>query len=90
VGGFGRGFGGGFGGGRGQDYSSPVASDGKLYFFSRAGKGTVLALGTEFDQLASNTFASDDEQFSATPAISNGELFVRSSRRLYCIAQTGQ
>ena len=35
---------GGFGGGgRGQDYSSPVAADGKLYFISRSGVATVLA-----------------------------------------------
>jgi outer membrane protein assembly factor BamB len=82
-GGFG---GGGFGGGGGQDYSSPVAAGGKLYFVTRAGIATVWTAGDTFEQLASNKFAGEGEQFSATPAISNGELFVRSNRRLYCIA----
>jgi outer membrane protein assembly factor BamB len=87
------GFGGGRGGGggmRGQDYSSPVAVADKLYFVSRSGVAHVLALGPEFRQLASNTFAEADEQFSASPAISDGELFIRSNRRLYCIAQLGE
>jgi outer membrane protein assembly factor BamB len=70
---------------RQQDYSSPVAADGKLYFVSRSGAGAVLALGPEFQQLASNSLGEEGEEFSATPAISNGELFVRSNRRLYCI-----
>lgn len=74
------------GGGRGgQDYSSPVAAGGKLYFVTRAGETIVLALGPEFKELARNRFGSDTGDFSATPAISNGELFIRSSERLYCV-----
>jgi outer membrane protein assembly factor BamB len=75
------------GGGRGgQDYSSPVVADGKLYFFTRAGDGYVLQLGKELVELARNRFASEDGDFSATPAISKGQLFIRSSKRLYCVA----
>jgi outer membrane protein assembly factor BamB len=82
-GGFGRG-GGGFGG---QDYASPVVADGKLYFVTRSGEVFVLALGPKFQQLARNRFESDGGDFSATPAVSNGELFIRSSRNLYCVAE---
>jgi len=80
--------GGGPGGGmRGQDYSSPVVADGKLYFVRRNGDAYVLALGREFKQLAVNKFASDDGDFSATPAMSDGAIFIRSSNKLYCVAQ---
>ena len=69
-----------------QSYSSVVAADGKLYFVTRQGLCYVLKLGPEFEQLAANTFGSDDGDFSATPAISDGELFFRSSKKLYCVS----
>lgn len=91
FGGGGGGFGGGSGGGRGgmrqQDYSSPVAADGKIFFVRRGGETYVLAPGREFKQLAVNKFASDDGDFSATPAVSDGELFIRSSNKLYCVGK---
>lgn len=78
---------GGRGGGmRGQDYSSPIVADGKLIFVRRGGDMYVLKLGREFEQLAANRFASDDGDFSASPAASDGELFIRSSNKLYCVA----
>lgn len=90
----GRGFGGGGpgggGGGRGgrggQDYSSPVAADGKLYYVSRGGDIHVLKLGDTFEKLATNRLTSDPEDFSGTPAISDGQIFIRSSRHLYCVS----
>lgn len=86
-GGFG---GGGFGGGRGgQDYSSPVLSGNHLIYMTRSGDGIVVKLGTEPEQIATNRFASDDSDFSATPAISDGELFIRSYRYLYCVGSGG-
>jgi hypothetical protein len=85
FGGFG-GFGGRGGGMRRQDYSSPVIADGKLYFVRRTGETYVLALGREFKQLAVNVFASDDGDFNATPAVSDGALVIRSSNKLYCVA----
>ncbi len=84
----GRGRGGRGGGGGGfmqQDYASPVAADGKLYFTRRNGEVYVFALGREFKQLAVNKFAGEDD-FSSTPAISDGQIFIRSSKKLYCVA----
>lgn len=86
----GQGGGGGFGGRRGgrmgsQDYSSAVSGDGKLYFISRGGDGYVLKIGPEFHQLSVNRVTADAEDFSATPAISHGCLFIRSSKHVYCI-----
>lgn len=74
------------GGFRNQSYASPVVAGGKLYFMGRSGDCFVLALGDEFEQLAVNSFG-DEADFSATPAISDGELFIRSSKRLYCVAE---
>ncbi len=83
--------GGGRRGGRGggfmnQSYSSPVTADGKLYFMTRAGLCYVFSLDGEFKQIAANKFGSDEGDFSATPAISGGELFIRSSKKLYCVS----
>ena len=87
--GSGRGFGGGgFGGGMGgQDYSSPVAAGDKLYYVFRSGEAVVLELGTDFRQVATNRLDAQGADFSATPAISDGELFIRSSKYLYCIGE---
>jgi outer membrane protein assembly factor BamB len=78
--------GGGRGGRGGQDYSSPVAADGKLYFVCRNGETHVVKLGDKFEQLATNRVTDDTEDFSASPAISDGALYIRSSRHLYCVA----
>ncbi len=75
-----------FGGGGGQDYSSPVVADGKMYYSTRGGDTYVVALGEKFEQLAKNRFDSDDGDFSATPAITDGQIFIRSSNTLYCVA----
>ncbi|HUY93354.1 MAG TPA: PQQ-binding-like beta-propeller repeat protein [Pirellulales bacterium] len=82
FGGFG-GFGGGMGG---QDYASPVVAGGMLYYVTRSGETIVTGLSDKFEQLASNRFASDAGDFSATPAIADGELLLRSSTHLYCVS----
>ena len=81
----GRGGRGGFGG---QDYSSPVLVNGTVYFVSRSGEVFVYATGPEFKLLGQNRFASDKGDFSSTPAISEGQLFIRSSNYLYCVANS--
>lgn len=86
-GGFGGQFGGGFGGGRGgSDYSSPVLGDGKIYYVTRGGEIHVIKAGEKFEQLATNRLTADAEDFSSTPAISNGQIFFRSNKNLYCVS----
>lgn len=68
-----------------QDYASPVAADGKMYFTRRNGEIYVYKLGREYEQLAINKF-SGEADYSATPAIVDGEIFIRSSKKLYCVA----
>lgn len=80
---------GGFGGRGAAVYASVVAADNKLYAVSRRNGTFVLAAKTQFEQLAHNRFESDDSDFNASPAISNGQLFLRSNKFLYCVAAAG-
>lgn len=66
-------------------YASAVAADGKLYAVTRRNGTFVLALGPEFKVLAHNRLESDDTDFNASPAVSSGQLLLRSNRSLYCI-----
>lgn len=75
------------GGRGGQDYSSPILADGKIYYARRSGEVYVVKVGDEFEQLAVNRFDSSEGDYHATPAVSDGELFIRSSRTIYCVAK---
>ena len=64
--------------------ASPVAGDGKIYFCDESGKTIVIATGTKaFRELARNQL---DDPIFASPAISQGRLFVRTAGHLYCIS----
>ncbi len=71
-------------------YASVVLADGKLYAVSRKSGTFVLAAKPEFEQLAHNQFTSDDSDFNGSPAISNGQIFLRSNKYLYCIESMSQ
>ncbi len=66
-------------------YASPVAIDGKLYMQTRNSGLFVLAAEPELKVLSQNKFESDSSVFNATPAVSGGQLFLRSYTHLYCI-----
>jgi outer membrane protein assembly factor BamB len=67
-------------------YASITIADGKLYVVTKKGGTIVLATGAKFEQLAKNTFT-DDSIFNGSPAISQGQLFLRSDKCLYCIGK---
>ncbi len=73
--------------GRGEIYASPVLADGQIYAVSRESGTFVLAARPKFEQLAHNDLSPDTSTFNATPAISRGQLLIRSDRFLYCIGQ---
>lgn len=74
--------------GRGKPvYASVVKAGDRLYAVSRKGGCYVLAAKPEFELLAHNQIASDDSDFHGTPALSDGQMFLRSNRFLYCIAE---
>ncbi|MBC8353218.1 MAG: PQQ-like beta-propeller repeat protein [Planctomycetes bacterium] len=63
-------------------YASPVATAGRIYFTDREGTTVVIRHGRELEVLAINKLA---EPMDASPAIVGNQLFLRTSRHLYCI-----
>jgi outer membrane protein assembly factor BamB len=66
--------------------ASPVGAAGKLYLASEDGEVTILKMGEKFEVLATNTLT--DQMFIASPVVAEGELFLRSQNRLYCISES--
>ena len=67
----------------GEYYASPVAADGRVYVANLEGKVTVLKSGGQWEVLAQNDL---QEEISATPALANGRLYVRTRGTVYCFA----
>ena len=65
----------------GEYYASPVAADGKLFLASGEGKMTVLKAAAEWEVLQVNDLG---EEIHATPALSDGRIYVRTHGSLYC------
>jgi outer membrane protein assembly factor BamB len=65
--------------------SSPVGANGRLYLASENDDVIVLKMGETFEVLATNTMP--DQVFIATPAITGGEIFLRSKTTLFCIGR---
>jgi outer membrane protein assembly factor BamB len=70
-------------------YASVVAADGKLYAVSRTSGTFVLPAKPEYSVLSKNDLG-DDSDFNASPAISDGQIFIRSNKALYCLGQKKQ
>lgn len=68
----------------GRFSASPLWADDRIYFLSEKGTTTVIADGAEFKVLAKNEL---NETCKASPAISQGNIFIRSEKNLYCIGQ---
>ena len=69
----------------GQYYASVQLIGNRLYAVSRFSGTYVLEATPELTEVAHNEL-SDKSDFSASPAVSNGQLFIRSDASLYCIA----
>jgi outer membrane protein assembly factor BamB len=63
--------------------ASPVGANGKLYLSSENEDVIVLRMGEKFEVLATNNMK--DQMFVASPAIGNGEIFLRGQHDLFCI-----
>ncbi len=68
-------------------YASALAVGDKVILVTRNGNSYILNGSAEFDQVAENKLENDEGPFNATPAISNGEVFMRSNKSLYCISK---
>jgi len=71
-------------GGAGGFTASPVAADGRLYFTGEESGVRVVKAGPKFELLAINPVG---ESCLATPAISDGLLFVRSEKHLIALGR---
>ena len=63
--------------------SSPVAAGGRLYITNEEGHTYVIQLGAEYKLLGENDLG---ETVMATPAISDGVLYIRGRSHLFAIA----
>jgi outer membrane protein assembly factor BamB len=70
-----------------NEYVSAVAAGDKVFALTRFDGLYVLAGGGKFQQLAHNEFAGDRSVFNASPAVSDGRLYLRSNAYLYCIGK---
>jgi outer membrane protein assembly factor BamB len=64
--------------------SSPVLADGRVYVTNEDGLTSVLKAGPKFEVLAENAL---DDYCLSSPAISEGQIFIRTTGRLWAIGQ---
>jgi outer membrane protein assembly factor BamB len=65
----------------GTYYASPVAAEDKVFVANTDGKITVLKASGAWEVLGVNDIG---EEVHATPALSDGRLYVRTRGSLYC------
>lgn len=64
-------------------FASPVAGDGKVFLVGQKGTLSVVTAEAEWKELASHALQSEEE-FWASPALSERAVFVRGTEALYC------
>jgi outer membrane protein assembly factor BamB len=64
-------------------FASPVGADGRVIVLGQDGGAVVLKHGPTYEVLATNKL---DDKFDASPALVDGEIFLRGYRYLYCVA----
>ena len=65
--------------------ASPAYADGNVYLLSKdGGTATVVTAGRKFEIVASNKL---DDTFAASPAFSEGRIYLRGYKSLYAIGK---
>jgi outer membrane protein assembly factor BamB len=67
--------------------SSPVLADGKIYATNEDGLTSVVKAGPTFEVVAENPLG---DYCLSSPAISDGQIFIRTSTNLYCIGKNSK
>jgi outer membrane protein assembly factor BamB len=68
--------------------ASPIYADGKVYLTAReTGTISVVRAGRKFELLATNRLP---DEFTASPAVSQGRIYLRGFRALYAISEGGK
>jgi outer membrane protein assembly factor BamB len=68
----------------GEEHASLVSSGGFVYFLNDEGITSVMKPGAEAQIIAKNELG---ERCFASPAISDGNIFIRGSKHLFCIGK---
>jgi len=70
---------------------SPTAADDKIYFQNFRGEVFVVAAGDQFKLLGTIPMGDEgDDQLRSCIAISQGELFIRTGHKVYCVGNTAK
>ena len=64
--------------------ASPIASDGKIYLSNEDGEILVVSAGEKFNHIATNSMG---ELLMATPALSDGVMYVRSAESIFAVGR---
>jgi len=72
-------------GARNGSWSSPILAAGRLYVANQNADVFVLRPGPKFECLATNSIGG--EPMNASLAVSDGAIFMRTDKALWCIAQ---
>ena len=65
-------------------FASPVGAAGRVYVLGQEGTTVVLKHGPSLETLATNKL---EDRFDASPALVDGEIYLRGYRSLYCVAE---
>lgn len=68
----------------GKQYSSSVLVNGLVYMPNDEGIITVIKPGPQFEKVAQNPIG---EKMNASPAISNGKIYLRGDEHIFCIGE---
>lgn len=68
-----------------QVKSSPIAADGRLYIADEGGRVHLVKMGPAFEVIATNVLT--DQFFVSSPIAVDGDLYLRSRDRVYCISE---
>lgn len=68
------------------DYASPVSIGDRILLTARNGTVHVIEASDEYKKVGENSFEGES-RFNATPAVSDGQIFIRSDNQLYCISE---
>jgi outer membrane protein assembly factor BamB len=69
---------------KGKYKASPIAAEGRVFFLNTEGLCTVVSAAPRFDKLVENQL---DDETIASPATSDGRLYIRGKKSLYCIGR---
>ncbi len=76
--------------GRGKYEASPLAADGKIYLVNFLGEVAVVSASSgKLINTISMDDPKDDEVVRSSVVAAHGQLFIRTTRRLYCVGKSG-